>query len=66
MVKEVAGTTSNLISNTPMYMILNSGTWAPATRGGAPDATTVFPNSMDVDWVRVYTAPPPQPGYLAP
>jgi uncharacterized repeat protein (TIGR01451 family) len=66
MVKEVSGTTSNLISNTPMYMILNSGTWAPATRGGPPDATTVFPNSMDVDWVRVYTAPPPQPRYSAP
>jgi beta-glucanase (GH16 family) len=59
MVHEVDGTTSNLISNTPMYIILNSGTWAPATRGGPPDDTTVFPNSFLVDYVRVYTTPPP-------
>ena len=61
MVHEIDGTTSNLISNTPMYIILNSGTWAPATRGGPPDATTVFPNSFCVDYVRVYTTPPPVP-----
>jgi beta-glucanase (GH16 family) len=59
MVHEIDGTTSNLISNTPMYIILNSGTWAPATRGGPPDDTTVFPNSFLVDYVRVYTTPPP-------
>jgi uncharacterized repeat protein (TIGR01451 family) len=59
MVHEIDGTTSNLISNTPMYIILNSGTWAPATRGGPPEATTVFPNSFLVDYVRVYTTPPP-------
>jgi uncharacterized repeat protein (TIGR01451 family) len=59
MVHEIDGTTSNLISNTPMYIILNSGTWAPATRGGPPDATTVFPNAFQVDYVRVYTTPPP-------
>ncbi len=66
MVKEVSGTTSDLISDKPMYMILNSGTWAPPGRGGPPDATTVFPNAMEVDWVRVYSAPPPQPPYSAP
>jgi hypothetical protein len=34
---------------------LNSGTWANADRGGPPDATTPFPNSFDVDYVRVYS-----------
>jgi beta-glucanase (GH16 family) len=38
----------------PMYIVLNSGTWANADRGGPPDATTKFPNSFDVDYVRVY------------
>lgn len=66
MVHEIDGTTANLISNTPMYIILNSGTWAPATRGGPPDATTVFPNAFQVDYVRVYTTAPPQQANSAP
>lgn len=66
MVHEIDGTTANLISNTPMYIILNSGTWAPASRGGPPDATTVFPNSFQVDYVRVYTTPPVQQPNSAP
>ncbi len=66
MVHEIDGTTANLISNTPMYIILNSGTWAPASRGGPPDATTVFPNAFQVDYVRVYTSPPPQQTNSAP
>jgi len=66
MVHEIDGTTANLISNTPMYIILNSGTWAPASRGGPPDATTVFPNAFQVDDVRVYTAPPPVQSNSAP
>lgn len=66
MVKEVSGTTNDLVSRHPMYMVLNSGTWAPATRGGPPDETTVFPNAMEVDWVRVYSTPPAQAPYSAP
>lgn len=67
MVHEVDGSTSDLIPNTPMYMILNSGTWASSSRGGPPDATTVFPNSFKVDYVRVYNAPPKQnTNYSAP
>lgn len=67
MVHEIDGTTSDLIPDTPMYMILNSGVWASATRGGPPDATTVFPNSFGVDYVRVYNKPPPQDtNYSAP
>ena len=67
MVHEIDGTTSDLIPDTPMYMILNSGVWAGSTRGGPPDATTVFPNSFSVAFTRVYTAPPPQnTSYSAP
>ncbi|MGR6973856.1 family 16 glycosylhydrolase [Streptomyces cynarae] len=66
MVHEIDGTAADLISNKPMYLILNSGTWAPATRGGPPDATTVFPNAFHVDYVRVYTTPPTQQANSAP
>ena len=66
MVHEIDGTTAHLISNTPMYLILNSGTWAPAGRGGPPDATTVFPNAFQVDYVRVYATPPAQSANSAP
>jgi beta-glucanase (GH16 family) len=37
----------------PMFIILNlavGGDWP-----GSPDATTVFPSSMLVDYVRIYT-----------
>ena len=67
MVHEIDGTTADLIPDTPMYMILNSGVWAGPTRGGPPDATTVFPNSFQVAYVRVYKSPPPQDtNYSAP
>jgi beta-glucanase (GH16 family) len=67
MVHEVDGGTEDLIPGSPLYLILNSGTWAGATRGGPPDATTVFPNSFDVDYARVYRTPPPQDtAYTAP
>jgi beta-glucanase (GH16 family) len=65
-VHKVDGTTATTISDTPMYVILNSGVWAGATRGGPPDATTVFPNAFQVDYVRVYTTPPPQQANSAP
>lgn len=67
MVHEIDGSTADLIPDTPMYMILNSGIWAGATRGGPPDATTVFPNAFKVAWVRVYKTPPPEnTNYTAP
>lgn len=56
--------------NTPMYPILNlaiGGNWA-----GAPDANTVFPATMLVDYVRVYAndysvgLPTPTPTQLPP
>lgn len=44
--------TSQGISNRPMYLIMNAsvgGSW-----GGKPDASTVLPQSMDIDYVRIY------------
>jgi beta-glucanase (GH16 family) len=41
------------VPDVPMYIILNlavGGTWP-----GNPDATTVFPQQMVVDWVRAYS-----------
>ena len=40
----------------PFFILLNVA--VGGTFGGAPDATTVFPQTMKVDWVRVYQMPP--------
>jgi uncharacterized repeat protein (TIGR01451 family) len=58
MVHEIDGTTSDLIPDTPMYMILNSGVWAGPTRGGPPDATTIFPNSFQVAYGKLQNRRP--------
>jgi beta-glucanase (GH16 family) len=45
-------TDASAIPNMPMYVILNlavGGTWP-----GYPDATTPFPSTMRVDWLRVW------------
>ena len=44
-----------------MYVVLNSGVWMNDDRGGPPDASTVFPNTFDVDYVRVYRTPLTKP-----
>lgn len=46
--------TGSQVPDKPMYIVLNSGTWANPDRGGPPDATTKFPNTFDIDYVRVY------------
>lgn len=49
-------TTTNGIPHTPHYIILNTavgGAWP-----GNPDATTVFPQYHDIDYVRVYQRGP--------
>lgn len=48
--------TSEGVPHTPHYLILNTaigGSWP-----GNPDATTVFPQYHDIDYVRVYTRGP--------
>ncbi len=45
-------TNTAYISNEPMYVLLNlavGGDWP-----GSPDASTVFPNYFDVDYVRIW------------
>ena len=40
----------------PFYILINTvvgGNWP-----GSPDASTVFPATMEVDWVRVYSGTP--------
>jgi beta-glucanase (GH16 family) len=41
----------------PMYVILNNGVSSGVGPSGEPDATTVFPSTMEVDYVRVYQRP---------
>jgi len=48
----------------PFFIILNiavGGNWP-----GNPDATTVFPQTMEVDYVRVYSGTPPNPTVTGP
>ncbi|GET29846.1 family 16 glycosylhydrolase [Prolixibacter sp. SD074] len=48
----------------PFFIILNiavGGNWP-----GGPDATTVFPQTMEVDYVRVYSGTPPNPTVTGP
>ena len=42
--------------NHPFYLILNVA--VGGTFVGPPDATTTFPQTMLVDWVRVYEEAP--------
>lgn len=46
--------TGEFVPDKAMYVLLNSGVWVNDSRGGPPDETTVFPNTFDVDYVRVY------------
>lgn len=48
-------TDPNAIRNHPFYIIANfsvGGSWPPLN--GAPDSSTVFPASMDIDYLRVW------------
>jgi len=50
------------VSNESMYLIINSslgGSWP-----GFPDETTIFPQYMDIDYVRVYQPAPAGQSYL--
>jgi beta-glucanase (GH16 family) len=38
----------------PMYLILNNGVSSRVGPSGAPDETTVFPSTFEIDYVRVY------------
>ena len=50
--------TADYIPKTPMYVILSNGISSRFGPSGEPDESTVFPNSFQIDYVRVYQAPP--------
>ena len=47
------------VPSTPMYIILSNSISSRFGPSGEPDEKTVFPNSFEIDYVRVYQAPPP-------
>jgi beta-glucanase (GH16 family) len=49
-------TNTQAISNEPMYLILDTEIGAPGSWPGAPHPTSVFPGTMDIDYVRIYQA----------
>lgn len=60
-------TVTSQVPNVEMYLIFNLAIGDANSWPGAPDASTVFPATMQVDYVRVYKpassqAPPPIPG----
>jgi beta-glucanase (GH16 family) len=49
-------TNTQAISNEPMYLILDTEIGAPGSWPGAPHPSSVFPGTMDIDYVRIYQA----------
>ena len=47
-------TTSQGINTNPVYLMLNTAVGGVGSWPGAPDQSTVFPNYLDIDYVRVY------------
>lgn len=43
--------------NSPMYVLLNLAVGGPGSWPGVPDASTVFPAEMAIDYLRVYSTP---------
>jgi beta-glucanase (GH16 family) len=46
--------TNQGVNANPVYLMLNTAVGGAGSWPGAPDQTTVFPNYMDIDYVRVY------------
>ena len=49
---------ADYVPNIPMYVILSNGVSSHLGPTGRPNAATVFPNFLEVDYVRVFQAPP--------
>ncbi|HEX7477757.1 MAG TPA: glycoside hydrolase family 16 protein [Polyangiales bacterium] len=47
-------TTNQGINANPVYLMLNTAVGGAGSWPGAPDQTTVFPNYLDIDYIRVY------------
>ena len=53
--KVVARSPTPASMNTPMYMIINLAVGGEWSWPGTPNATTLFPATMQLDWVRAYS-----------
>jgi beta-glucanase (GH16 family) len=42
------------INSNDMYLMMNTAVGGPGSWPGPPDSTTVFPNTMDIDYARIY------------
>jgi len=51
--------TADYVPSVPMYVILSNGVSSRYGPSGVPDEKTVFPNTFEIDYVRVFQAPPP-------
>ncbi len=49
---------ADYVPDTPMYVLLSNSVSSRIGPSGAPDAHTAFPNYFEIDYVRVYQAPP--------
>jgi beta-glucanase (GH16 family) len=65
---------ADYVPDVPMYVILSNGVSSAYGPSGAPDEKTVFPNAFQIDYIRIWQAPPvivsspatPAPGAAAP
>jgi len=49
---------ADYVPSTPMYVILSNSVSSRFGPSGEPDETTVFPNDFEIDYIRIYQAPP--------
>ena len=49
---------ADYVPSVPMYVILSNSVSSRLGPSGEPDANTVFPNDFEIDYVRIYQAPP--------
>ena len=49
---------ADYVPNVPMYVILSNSISSVFGPSGEPDEKTVFPNEFQIDYVRIYQAPP--------
>ena len=49
---------ADYVPDVPMYVILSNGVSSAYGPSGAPDENTVFPNAFQIDYIRIWQAPP--------
>lgn len=51
-------TEADHVPSVPMYVVLSNSVGSKVGPSSEPDEKTIFPNSFDIDYVRIYQAPP--------